>query len=370
MYNFFQILYPSSFIFFVSLIIILFGEKNNYKLFLFAILFKVLFYLIYFTFIFDGSQTFLDDLTYLDKGKKILDLKFDSVNYFTEVVNIVQSNTHFLYPMINSFAIYLFEPEYFAPVALNVAFSFFTGLLLFKHLYKGNNRYLIFFFVFLNPTIITWSSFFNLKDTLLLFLTVVNFISIKFYKINFNKFLLFFLPSLILIYFLRSYYCYIIFVALIFIIFKNFNFSKITLLILILVILFISNDNVQNIISLYITSLNKIFSFSIYNFVKFFFTPIPFNTTGTYKFLDFVQIYHYLMIPFFLFGYLLNFILFITNKLNIYEIFILICFTLFMILASGMEIINGPRHRYQMEAFFIIYQYKGIIYFFKKKKLY
>jgi len=368
MYNFFQILYPSSFIFFVCILLSFLFDKSNFKLFLIPIIFKVSLFFYYFTFIFDGSQVFLDDITYLDKGEEILNLSIDS-NYWKNLTYIIQSNTHILYPIINSLAIILFEAEYYAPVALNVIFSFLACLLLFNYLNNYRNKILIFFLIFFNPTIITWSSFFNLKDTLLLLLIVVNFISFEYIETNKKKFVFLFMLSLIFIFFLRSYYSFIILFSILVIYLRKFNLINLFLT-FIFVLLLLNVFFFKNIYLYYYEIFNQMHNLSLFSYIKFFLTPIPFNTTGTYKFLDFPQIYYYLMFPFFLLGYMILFYLFLINKLDKSTMFIVLSFSIYFILISGMEIVNGPRHRYQLETIIIIFQYTGIRYVFKLSNKY
>jgi len=83
---------------------------------------------------------------------------------------------HILYYWYNLLAVYLFGPIYSSPVFLNVASTFIAGAILYKLVLASDfeeryARWLTILFL-LHWDLLSWSSFVNLKDTLILTLTI------------------------------------------------------------------------------------------------------------------------------------------------------------------------------------------------------
>src|SRR5439155_4300349 len=140
--------------------------------------------LTYFAWSYDGSWNILDDLSYLEWGMHVLDYGFDPLTVFfypegrLALFN-VSGGPHIIYPWWNMLAIWLFGEHYFSPVLLNVGLTFLAGYFLDRivHLigFEKSYRQAFFLFFLFHWDIIAWSSFLNLKDTLVMTLTVLNF---------------------------------------------------------------------------------------------------------------------------------------------------------------------------------------------------
>lgn len=136
---------------------------------------------VYFAWYFDGAWTMLDDLTYLDLGARLLDLGhhplsllFDAQAYDTTCGLI--GGRHILYVWWNLVAQYCFGEHYFAPVLMNVLLTFiaaeYAGRLAACCGAARNYCLVMQVFFLLHWDIVAWSTVMNLKDVLVLTLTI------------------------------------------------------------------------------------------------------------------------------------------------------------------------------------------------------
>ncbi|MEP0854542.1 hypothetical protein [Trichocoleus sp. DQ-U1] len=143
---------------------------------------KVLIPLLYFAFFYDGNWTFVDDIAYQFQGKKMLELGYNPI---TVLVNpeglsnlmLLSGGRHILYGWWNILGQYLFGKYYYPPVFLNVFLTFISGYFLFciAHLSGFSPKYakgLLLFSLF-HWEIVVWSSLVNLKDILIMTITIV-----------------------------------------------------------------------------------------------------------------------------------------------------------------------------------------------------
>ncbi|MBD2538443.1 hypothetical protein [Coleofasciculus sp. FACHB-SPT36] len=148
----------------------------------YAALVKVLIPLVYFAFFLDGTWIFLDDITYQFQGTKMLQLGYNPI---TALVNpdglsnlmSLSGGRHVLYGWWNILGQYLFGKYYYSPVFLNVSLTFISGYFLFRiaHLSGFSRKYaqgLLLFSLF-HWEIVAWSSFLNLKDPIIMTLTII-----------------------------------------------------------------------------------------------------------------------------------------------------------------------------------------------------
>lgn len=139
---------------------------------------------IYFAWFYDGSWTFLDDLAYLERGASLVEAGYNPFTAFfnSEALVLLMSLSgghHILYGWWNHLAQYLFGQHYFSPVFLNVGLTFVGGYFLFymAELAGFSRQYakaLLVFFLF-HWDVLLWSSFVNLKDIMVMTLTIVTF---------------------------------------------------------------------------------------------------------------------------------------------------------------------------------------------------
>jgi hypothetical protein len=124
-----------------------------------------------------GSLHLSDDLQYFNNAVSLLRMGFGPFSVFTDIRGwaslMAASGTgrHIVYPLWNLFGLNLFGPHYYVPVLMNVGLTFVSGWFFYKILEWGGfaktyRRFAVVFFL-LHWETITWSSFLNLKDTLL-----------------------------------------------------------------------------------------------------------------------------------------------------------------------------------------------------------
>lgn len=137
---------------------------------------------VYFGWIYDGTWSFLDDFQYLEEGRRLLAAEYDPIGALMDPSAIgmlfsMAGGRHILYGWWNLLGQYLFGEYYFAPVFLNVALLFGAAWLFARLLREAGYRrtyiqWAVVFFV-LHWELLAWSSFINLKDIVVLFLTLL-----------------------------------------------------------------------------------------------------------------------------------------------------------------------------------------------------
>lgn len=137
---------------------------------------------------FNYGQWYLrDDLTYLRNAGVLMERGFNPVDAIAtwpglKLMAVLSSGWHIGYTWWNLVAITLFGENYFAAVFLNIAATFLGGWAFFRLLIDSGqsesySRWATLIFL-LHFDVLTWSSILNVKDVLLLVLTVVAFFGI------------------------------------------------------------------------------------------------------------------------------------------------------------------------------------------------
>ena len=149
---------------------------------LFVVGVKVAVPLVYFSWYYDGTWTHLDDLSYLQQGMVLLDAGYNPLTLFVKdggltMLISLSGGSHILYGWFNLFSQYIFGQYYYAPVFLNVLLTFISGWFLYRLAWVSGFRrtycrWLTVFFL-LHWDVLVWSSFVNLKDILILTLTII-----------------------------------------------------------------------------------------------------------------------------------------------------------------------------------------------------
>ena len=143
---------------------------------------KALIPLVYFANFYDGSWNLLDDLTYFKKGDALLGTGYNPfLIFFTSdgrnVLFATVGDRTVIYPWWNMLAIYVFGPFYSSPIFLNVATTFVSAAVLFKmaRLSGCSEKYSKWLCIFclIQWDILAWSSFVDVKDTLVMMLTLL-----------------------------------------------------------------------------------------------------------------------------------------------------------------------------------------------------
>lgn len=137
---------------------------------------------IYFGWYFNADWNFLDDVSYESQGRELLHLGYNPITTLTDPAGLahlvmMSGGNHFLYGWWNVVGQFFFGEHYFAAVFLNVGLTFVAGYFLFQLVVISgfSVRYakaLLGFFL-LQWEVLAWSSLINLKDILVMTLTVM-----------------------------------------------------------------------------------------------------------------------------------------------------------------------------------------------------
>lgn len=142
---------------------------------------KVSIPLVYFASFRNEQWNFVDDLFYTRLGTELLNRGFSPFSILRdhngiETMVAAANGWHIGYIWMNLVAQYLFGEHYYAPVFLNVGLTFVAAWLLYRiaTLAEFNRTYrrALFCYVLFQPELLTWSSFINLKDILVMTLTI------------------------------------------------------------------------------------------------------------------------------------------------------------------------------------------------------
>jgi len=135
----------------------------------------------YFAWYSTGRWSVIDDVTYYREGRILLDAGYNPITVLLKsdgfnALLYMSDGYHFLYGWFNLFLEYLLGASYFAPVFGNVVLTCVCGILLYglaRQIGAQDDyaRALAVFFV-LQWEILAWSSFINVKDILVLTLTL------------------------------------------------------------------------------------------------------------------------------------------------------------------------------------------------------
>jgi hypothetical protein len=141
---------------------------------------RILIPMIYFSVFFDGSGL-EDDITYLLSGMEMLARGYGPLSSVLDengltALRVFAGGNHYFYAWWNVTALYLFGPHYYAPVYLNILSSVLSGVVICRMLRRCgySERYLRLFLIFfvLHWDIVAWSSFRNLKDMMVMLITL------------------------------------------------------------------------------------------------------------------------------------------------------------------------------------------------------
>lgn len=309
----------------------------------------------YFAFFYNGDWTFLDDVVYYEKGQTLLDLGYNPLTIIIDPEGLVKifsisEGQHILYVWWNIFAQYFFGSHYYSPVFLNVLITFVTAYFISKIAelcgFSKNYQKSLYVFMLFQWEILAWSSLVNLKDTLVMCLSVIAFYGIlKLFEqtskkiFNLNNLIL---PSLslYLLFFIRFYTVPLIFLSIIIFLMLKQQARNFPLLVLFTVLLIA----ILNMLIGYINNYNL---FSIINIltgtVRMILTPLPWQIEESYTFLVIPSILNLLfLIP----VTLVASIFWKTSKpLSLLLIYLIVALFFY----GSVEELQGVRQRFQLD---------------------
>lgn len=342
-------------------------------------LMKFLFFYLYFIYFIDVIQYNLkDDLRYFMQSRRLYEyLNGDVWSVFSArgilYASGVAGGFHFGYYIINIFAFKAFGIYYYAPILFNLPISVLAAVFMYKtFILSGISKKaarLFFVFFLLHWDLLAWQSFFNLKDSFVLFMTTVSIYNILYLrKKGFNLWnLLGLIITLALFNIIRFYYCYFLLVViLIYILFNvaqkiESRWKSVILKFLILIVLPIGFYVAFN--SLFTGSLEEMGSGRT-NFligsVRYLITPFPLNISEDYRFLRLASTLHWLTLPFMLYGFYILVSRYFKELAPWIVLFVMIA-----VFYGSFAELQGPRHRIPMIAVISVCQFLGIWEFLK-----
>jgi hypothetical protein len=104
------------------------------------------------------------------------------------------------------------------------------------------------------------------------------------------------------------------------------------------------------------SSLQENFVNPFYGFIRMLLTPIPFNAQREYAFLNFPALFHWMLMPFVVFG-LIRLWRMNTRFSRFFIAYLLVFFSLYAVYWE----LQGPRHRVQMDYAWAILQFIGVM---------
>lgn len=366
---------PTFFIFTVGMLILSIYIKNILvSIFLSSI--KSTMFFIYFYYLFDGTYTFLDDWTYLNKATSYIEGNYDFFSLILHplILENIFGSGHFLYQLYNVLAFKLFGNYYYSPVALNIVLTFITSYFVFKlSTFIGFTRKLssiIAIFYLLHWDILAWSTIANLKDILVQLLSIVliyNIVIFDSYRKNIRSIIMmasvilllsvlrFYLPFLILLSWLLSE----IFLKLI----QAKKAKKIVYILVFSLLTAIVSPLISQYFAAEISHFMNDFTNPVVGVFRFLMTPIPFFMDDKYAFLYFASFLHWLTFPLLVYG------AYITYKVNKKVMLFILSYLLIMLLFYGSySELQGPRHRLQIAPYLAMFQSIGFFALFYSQK--
>ncbi|MDA8787048.1 hypothetical protein N9N19_05840 [Porticoccaceae bacterium] len=328
-------------------------------------------FILYFGLFFDGSYILGDDLSYFKVGLTITEQQitfFNFIGRWDEMMALIPDG-HKLYYIYNTVAIKLFGGSYFSAVALNViltvAIAYYGTTLVVREGWMSPAKGKLFFaFLLIHPYIFIWSNTVNIKDILVLFLTVLLLHSVSLffkYRISTALFIGFIVSVMFL--FLRFYIPLMFAVALILSLFvlRGGRYRR--------RLLFYSSIPLFALFGLLglaglqaaLREVTEYFVNPMFGIPRFILTPVPFNT-GLYSFLDYPALFHWFMMPAVVVGFHI-----VYKCKTPFAKFFITYFLLMICLYGVAGHFQGPRQRLQLEFMLAVFQFFGFRIYYAKK---
>jgi hypothetical protein len=321
-------------------------------------------FLVYFGSLFDGTYTFLDDISYLEGGAALLRDGFglSQLSSQWELLVAIGGGDHVAYYIYNALAFELFGEGYYAPVACNILLTVPIAVLGARlarselMLSQRQSRWL-YVFLLLHPDVLAWSTVMNGKDTLLLLLHVLLLQACADYLGERRRRAILLGASVCsVLVFLRFYVPLFFLAALLASALMTRPSRGYTLRVCAGAALlggsaFLVNSQFDYALAVLSDTLVN----PTYGFVRVLLTPIPFGTEKEYAFLDVPALLHWALLPFAIYGAHR-----IWRMRTPFARFLLIYLFSFLALYAVIGELQGPRHRVQLDFAIAVLQFVGI----------
>lgn len=329
-------------------------------------------FLLYFGFFFNGTYTFFDDWNYFNIGKTLASNNIGILNFASNYDYVVNTVTgwNVAYYVYNSTAMQIFGIGYYAPVALNIVLTFLAAGFLMKAVRLGlgmSDRTSVGLFVFLalSPDILAWSTIPNLKDTLVATATAAVVYAVALageHKIA--RAVVVALLGTAVLAITRLYVPLMLGVAFVITLVMSPRGRRSPWLWLFAVVGLVGAMHVLGHGSLMgaLKTLHSKMDNPVVGVLRFTLTPIPFHTQPGYGFLDIPQLIYWLLLPLMAYG-----IWTVWRKRTIAARFMVIYFIAMLLLYGSFTLLQGPRHRVQIDGLVVVFQYYGILALLRKR---
>lgn len=327
---------------------------------------------VYFAWFYDGTWTTVDDIEYQIQALQLSGMGFNPFSMlfthdgFDALWNATGRSRHLLYTWWVYTSEYVFSPEYYTPVFMNVVLTFVAGVILYKLcISEGFSRKyakgLLIVFL-LHWDILVWSSLMSIKDTLVMTLTIAVFALAYPLIKNPSRDLKNFIRLIglaIIIYtltFLRFYIPVLLLGSIaLFILFGRsgaWRYYTFAAIVIVLIMIVIFTPLIQFHIDKHMIYSVKEFLFGI---IRFPLTPRPWSLEPAYTFLFFPAILHWLMfIPAIIGGYSLWHRSDMCRLMIIYMIVVIVFY-------AAVVFLQNTRMRYQLTYILVWMQYHSIV---------
>ena len=324
---------------------------------------KTSIFILYFGYFFDGTYTSVDDEQYLATGKKIYLLFTDgTIDVSIDNIMSIVGGSHILYNVINTISMVFFGNFYFSPVVINIIVSAFAGVICVKiikqqQMLHGKSLNYFFLFFVLHPELLSWSTVFNGKDTLVLFMHIMLLYAVSLFILQKKISALFFACiSIVIFVSLRFYVPFILGGAFLLYMLLTIKLSLKKL---------ISLGLMASLFLLFVVPWGALsYSWGLFKFnfinpllgaLHFLLTPRPFFHDELHGFLNLASIIHWLLFPLFLMGIYIG-----LKSRHKFILFLFVYFFTFVFLYGSFDFLNGPRHRLQLLLAISIFQFIGL----------
>jgi len=333
-----------------SCTLLCFRKQTNFIWLYISVLLKVGGAFVYFAWCYEEQWLLADSVEYFEMGKVLVDggyTPFEIDTYFQ--LTFLSGGPHIMYGLLNFLSQYTFGTYYYVPVFLNIFLTYVSAYYLFRIArfsgfsvaYSGS----LFMFFVMHWDILTWSSFLNLKDILVLTLSVILFYYLL--QVEVKQSLKNFVILLFLcfcFYWLRFYIPLLAMIA--FLINISLNRLSIKLLKNVVVVSFVTGVVVYYVgiesISNNAEKLDINTSSLVIGVIRMLFTPQPWSLSSSYSFLAFSSWLH---LVFFLPMCVGGFLLWRGSKSARVCI---VYFIIAILLYGSFSELQGPRHRVQL----------------------
>jgi hypothetical protein len=368
-FSFGEIIWPTLAIFIVLLYICFYVTKNLVLAFIIAFA-KAGFFLLYFGWFFDGTYTYLDDWTYLERGIIIYNSGINVFEFFSNIEYFISigESQHFVYYIYNAIAINFFGYGYYSPIVLNIIATAIIAALgskiaVSENIINHNYMAALFTYIMVHPDITAWSTLVNGKDILVLLIHVMLLYAISVYFRGLRRRALTIIAVSVTILFFLRFYVPIMFAAAFLLSFlvrlRGLQRWQLAFLSIVIIVSAVSVVGISPLLSA-LDSLRENFVNPAVGLIRFLLTPIPFNTEPAFAFLNIPAIIHWLLLPTFFIG------IFKVAAMNTqYSTFIVVYTLIFIALYAVYGELQGPRHRVQLDYVIALFQFVGVFSLFK-----